>query len=594
MKKKAAVLGAALLMLLLLASCGIRFVRVPAEAEGGSTEPNVTNATNATDAATDAPDAPSSELVIVRPAEGGEAVTAVATEVYRYLRAQTDRVSLTTDATDYAPTAGRTYLLIGSTRYPLSVSLAESVGNGAQIGFAAQADCAALCAGSNQLLYIGAEAFLARYAPMGVFTLPDLPKARIMNAEMCVRESWVLPFPAYAGGETDSQLYACGYGIVQSGDTAKMQVVNDTDAEEFENYLETLETWGYRKTFENTIDENRFAEFRTYFGNTIWTYRIATENKVRVIYDPISLSLEEFSSAGDAEGAEFWMFRRNTESEDTFLIRNADNSWIFIDGGVATESDTFADDLYVFMRTQSGLRDGEKLVISCWYLSHPHRDHFQAFRYLIERHWRDIDLQRVLLNTPDTAAVSNSNNADYQQCAALICRAYPNVKVLKAHSGARVTLSGTELEILFTQEDNLENWYNPDRNDESKRTLYDFNNASLISRITVDGISILELADGFRSDWQLRHYQPATLACDILKIAHHAYNSNCDAWYLSLLETGKVRYALVPHASNGAEKAWATVLGERCIWASDRYDVVFRKRNGGLVSEIIPVKEKVQ
>lgn len=587
MKKKGAVLGAALLMLLLLASCGIRFVRVPAETEGGSTEQTDTAT------ATDAPDGASSELVIIRPADCGEAVTSVATGLFRYLRAQSGNVSLSTDAAEYKPAAGRTYLLVGSTGYPLSVSLGESVGE-TQIGYAAQADCVALCAGSDQLLYIGAEAFLARFAPNGVFTDPELRKPQIMNAETCVRESWTLPFPAYAGGETDPQLYACGYGIVQNGDKAEMQVVNDTDAAEFEHYLETLELWGYRKTFENTIDENRFAEFRTCFGNTIWVYRIAAENKVRVIYDPVSLSLEEFSSPGDAAGAEFWMFRQNTESEDTFLIRNADNSWIFIDGGVATASDAFIDELYTFMRTKSGLQDGEKLVISCWYLSHPHRDHFRAFRYLIERHWKEIDLQRVLLNTPDTAAVSNSNDADYQQCAALICRAYPNVKVLKAHSGAKVNLSGTEIEILFTQEDNLENWYSPDRNDESKRTLYDFNNSSLISRITVDGIRILELADGFRSDWQLRHYQPETLACDILKIAHHAYNSNCDGWYMTLLETGKVRYALVPHASNGVGKAWAAALDERCIWASDQYDVVFRKQNGEPVSEIIPVKEKVQ
>ena len=182
-------------------------------------------------------------------------------------------------------------------------------------------------------------------------------------------------------------------------------------------------------------------------------------------------------------------------------------------------------------------------------MTHGHRDHLLGFKGMISRYNKNIELQRVLANVPDRTVVENKNEEQYRECVELIKRCYPNALYLKAHTGMRIQLADALLEVVYSQEDNLENWCADTQNLNYK--IYDYNNSSLCTKITVAGISVLELGDNFCSQFLIRpYYNIETLATDILKIGHHYYNPESDAFYQALYETGKVKYALVNHWTN--------------------------------------------
>ena len=204
------------------------------------------------------------------------------------------------------------------------------------------------------------------------------------------------------------------------------------------------------------------------------------------------------------------------------------------------------------MKARSDLKDG-KLTISAWYVSHAHRDHYQGFHSLLKLHNKEIDLQRVILNVPDPelsaqTGVSHLDNASqnrgFKDLTDYIGVLYPDVMVLKVHTGMEIQLADVSFTVLYTQEDSLEAWH-------SGEAIWDhtnFNISSIITMIDINGKRILELADNFRPDITLCNYDlGTTLSCDILKVAHHYIDTQADGFYKSLYDAGHIEYALVPN-----------------------------------------------
>lgn len=443
-----------------------------------------------------------------------------------------------------------------------------------------------------------------------------------------MNKNWKFEIPAYPYGILDPTLYSCGYGyeVGMAEEQSYLHLITNTTAPHFQKYLNQLALAGCSTVFENRIDGNRYASCIGADGETYYLYYMqetdATAGTVRVIRDCSSnVSLKDFCyhTEGSSE-SEFYMFNMNYPNEDTFLIRTADNAWIVIDGGITggyggvDPDGKYADALFSFMWEKSGLQQGEKLTISCWYLSHAHRDHFLAFESLIKNHHDRIDLQRILANVPDTSVVYNSNNTQFVTCMEALRTYFPHVAYLKAHTGMEIRLADVSFTVLTTQEDLVDFWvknkevYNTywkhysdlDSSDENfliyrnSYKLYDFNNSSIISKIDINGLSVLEMGDGYRADrWMIPYYSMQTLTTDILKVAHHFNNPELIGFYTSLTDQGYPMYALVSHGDfcglqpfdTAAKQNWYRNLGEGQYFLVGSYYKIygFRKASDGTI-----------
>ena len=481
----------------------------------------------------------------------------------------------------------------------------------------------------------------------GDFTANDSYLDKTIAATAQSLSGWQLSLPAYTHGTLDTTLYSGGYGKNPgvSSEKSTMQVIDHTTAFAFSKYLMLLELSGYTKTFENAIDGNLYASFTDAAGNTFYMYYMKTvdentvevffNNRVHVIHDRSSnVSLDDFCySVPASENTEFYVFNLNTAGEDTILIHAADNSWIMIDGGVTDWGSNvndpegkFADSIYQFMREKSGLKDGEKLVISAWYLTHAHRDHFLAFGSMLTRNHDGIILQRILTNIPDTSVIYNSNNSYYVTVLNTVNSYYPNVKLLKAHAGMEIQLADVHFTVLMAQDSLVQYWtsnkdewnnhwsswvYNKTctQCDGSEcllgRKCYDFNNSSTVTKIKIGDMTILSTGDAYRIDrWMVPYYSMQTLNVDILKVAHHFNNHEMVAtdksgatidrnkYYWKLLEAraDDTLYAIVTNASystSNAKTAWETAFDNSADhhFIEAKYNTIygFKSVNGEVV-----------
>lgn len=571
--------------------------------------------------------APYTEMYLIRPEQSSESLAELCSKLKTVLSEKTDmKISIKNDYSfTYEAVEGRGYLYLGATNGTLSQKAAAQAKEG-HVVYLHEGDSIAVYAADDSLMWGGVQKLLADCLKDGALQIGAPYAEKDLDLSDCYEASWQQPFPAYTDGTLDATLYSCGYGTSEGKDPTEMQIVQDTTMDAFYAYVERLESLGYTLSFNNYIDGNAYAALTDQLGSLIYVYYLTEDGQggtVRAIYDRSSVSLEEFcyTTAG-SDNTEFYMFNMNTSSEDTFLIHAADNSWIFLDGGVTNYAGTdpekkFADALFDFMWERSDLKEGEKLVISCWYLSHAHRDHFLAFDALIQKYHDRIELQRMLANVPDSkVADHNSNMNEFLSCMKTVNTYYPDLLYLKAHTGMEIQIADVSFTVLFTQEDMVDFWVanrddyyahwqywsSTSKSDPNYQTyrdgykLYDYNNSSLNTVISVNGMSVLELGDGYRChEWMAPYYSLSTLRTDVLKIAHHFYNEETLTLYEQITANGDPVYVLINHTSyttSTQKLTWVKSLsaqkGQYVITASGSVIYGLKKVNGKVVKEEIP------
>ena len=410
-----------------------------------------------------------------------------------------------------------------------------------------------------------------------------------------------------------------------------MQVIKDTTETAFLYYVEQLKTMGYEAVLENSIDGNRYANFFDALGNNFYAYYMcemgAKTGVARVILDRSSTPLARFCYTVAGNGtSKLYYFHHVHYGGHIALIHCADNSWIFIDGeNVAPDSPVdpdgkYADELYAFMRERSGLKEGERVVISCWCVSHLDCDHFFGFWSLIKKHHDGIDLRRTMFNAPDREVAHHQCwMTQFKSCMDLVNSYYPDLMHLKTHPGQEVQIANIHFTVLHSQDAVGEFWtdkrkvfeevwsgwwplYRVDKTNptnlyyRSNAKKYDFNNSSTVYRIDIDGLTLLEMGDAFRADaWVVPYYSLETLTTDAVVLAHHFFNDELHPFYWSLIRQGRPWYALVtaagyPFAGEKLDMVNACDPAKNQYLFTAKYDAtqVLSKVNGVVTMEEIP------
>lgn len=490
------------------------------------------------------------KIYIVKPDKASAQVSRLAQGAYELITENTElEAEVVCDgAAAYEPSEERFYVIFGNTTYEQSKSLASGAEDN-KIYYAATDDTLAIYANTDQLLTVGAEKVFADCVKDGVFGVSDEYASLTLDASEYVKDNWALNCPAVTKGMLDNQKYDLSYGMERNKDVSYMHIVRSANTQIFTNYLSVLESLGYKKDFENEAQGNLYASYIGPLGSNVYVYFTKAKFELRVIEDNASAPLSEFNYKLDAsKDTRLYAFKLGYKSEDCFLIHLADNSWIIIDGGYTGEiaGSAYVRDLYKFMAERSSLKDGEKLQIACWYLTHAHEDHMFGVYGLVFEYGDKINIQRVIDNTAKEGTFALSYRKQYVDLLARIKKNNPDVMYLKIHTGMKVELADTTIQVLFTHEDFITAYMSGSTTNP--------NRGSIIALFNIAGLTFLETADNFVYE-NYKQYDLSLLTTDILKIAHHYYDKTMDAFYKSLYQTGKVAYCYNPRQDSRANDA---------------------------------------
>lgn len=193
-----------------------------------------------------------------------------------------------------------------------------------------------------------------------------------------------------------------------------------------------------------------------------------------------------------------------------FVILLEDGSYLIYDGGYPED----AERLFCLLWEHSPLPN-HRIVISAWILTHSHGDHYGCFCNFSRMFTGRVHVRYFLLNSlPNREDVINPIaydgflTTDFHRYAA----AYEGAAKIRMHTGQRIFLPGVELEVLQTFEDVL------------PLPLKFLNEASIVTRLRMEGQSLLFFADCERqAEGRIALFGEA-LKSDFMQVMHHAFS----------------------------------------------------------------------
>ena len=365
-----------------------------------------------------------------------------------------------------------------------------------------------------------------------------------------VREGWLLAAPAYEGGTLAQKLYDCGSGLHNdssspSAEKSFMMCISQTMATQLDAYRYKLSDCGYTMESENIVPcsngkYNLFYGYRK--GNQyLWIYYLANSGEVRVIEERSSMAEAEFEYSFNYDSnteTEVYLYGMkydpkgmgygeaggstdNTNNGLMMIIKQADNSLFLIDGGFYVQATANAvSGLWQFMHEITGTVSGEKIVISCWFVTHPHNDHHALVSSLISNYSKQMDLQRVMFNFPSSSELDAGKMGIVNDVRNTVCQYFPNAKFLKCHTGQSIQLGSMTIDVMTTHEDAI-------AATTGKSIISEGNSMTTVLRFTfADGTRYMELGDisEERESSFLGMYSDAEFKCKISDVAHHGFN----------------------------------------------------------------------
>ncbi|MBQ0084364.1 MAG: MBL fold metallo-hydrolase, partial [Clostridiales bacterium] len=372
---------------------------------------------------------------------------------------------------------------------------------------------------------------------------------------------WKLNIPEYIGGKRASNVYNCGGGLdLENDPSSYMQIINDTSREQFDNYITTLSKNGYKEISNNCSINNLYVQYYNSQNNRlVYAYYIDSLKQANIIEDTTSIPKNEFEYFSSDDEVNIYqyamMYNRNGNGDFVgdsypncgmfYIIKSADNRLFLIDGGDKKQAtDKATKELYKFLHEITGKQEDEKIDIACWFLTHAHQDHYSFVDKLINLFPPEkLNIERIMCNIP--------TDTDFE-LGEKIKKNYTNVKFIKLHTGQKLSLGNIKIEVLFTHEDYVDNFF-------GTSIINDFNNTSTVLKLFINGKTMIisgdwggcdttepvEYSRGLNRMMAMHtNHLINNLKSDILQVSHHALNPYMDSYNSSV----SAKYAFVPAA----------------------------------------------
>lgn len=287
----------------------------------------------------------------------------------------------------------------------------------------------------------------------------------------------------------------------------------------FSAYCQKLEQAGYVLYDENSIAQNRFAEY-TKGTELVSVSFLPFDGSLRVISEKAT-SLLPLQAGSYDHVADPALMQMSFDDEAGnfgmgYVFTLEDGSYLIIDGGGRNTGD--AERLFQYLQENNRRTDG-RILIRAWILTHEHYDHVCGFQVFAQKYAGDVTLERLLWNMVPYYEAKEEAGFYYSQLQSA-AQSFGNVEIIKVHAGQRAQFANAELEILFTPE--LLAPYQ----------ITEMNDTSLILRVKISGKTILFLADASTpTNGQqntavslLYKMYGAELKADICQVGHHGWN----------------------------------------------------------------------
>ena len=361
---------------------------------------------------------------------------------------------------------------------------------------------------------------------------PDPVAQNVLGAELYA-------LPAFEAGQKT--------GFYKSSGTTEILRYDHTGAADFGAYRQTLLNAGFTVYDEHGVEENLFATLvnEALTVNLSWFSGTGT---MRIVAEERGALCPLADDHATVCGALLTGMKGETvvASEGMgYIIRLSDGSFCIIDGGMGDPDHLDSDKLMGILNAQKP-QGIEKPVIAAWIFTHLHGDHVGVFNCFSIDHANDVELERLYFNFPREEEIALSDSPymlddsiyRWNQFKKNLVERYPDVPVVKLHTGNRFRVRGASFETLFTLDDLYPS---------SILNGNGMNESSLLLKMTLEGQTFLWTGDfGFISaDLVLEEYDK-TLRCDFLQLAHHGMNGT-----VALYSRVDPAFALLPVWNGG-------------------------------------------
>ncbi len=194
---------------------------------------------------------------------------------------------------------------------------------------------------------------------------------------------------------------------------------------------------------------------------------------------------------------------------NSFLITTESGKVIAIDGG-------WKQDAGKFLRYLRDLTGEAVPHVDAWFLTHPHLDHIDAFKEMMEFHRDEVSVDRVYFHFPSSTflAADESSVQTMEEFYHVLPLFADRVRFVSG--GDKLDVGEAHFDILYTHDF------------EFKGNVC--NNSCLVFRMTLGGKSVLFLGDcGVEAGQKILRLwgESGILKSDLCQMAHHGQNG-CD------------------------------------------------------------------
>ncbi len=321
-----------------------------------------------------------------------------------------------------------------------------------------------------------------------------------------------------------------GYSFedTDTGDDCYMRSFGAVDYSDFDDYCDDIAENGFELYAEKTLENNVYRTYanKRYVVTTIYTGynrygKVLVEPRVGTalptkaednVYTPIAGMDTTITQVGLYDGD-----LGETYNGMCYIVRLADGIFIVVDGGFAREGSP--ERIYDVLRKQAP--DPDNIVIAAWMITHAHDDHVDVFESFFEAYGDKVTVEKFICNLPSDAQTGDVWTKDikwmrYKQVRAVFEEYCSDIPVVKAHPGQEFYIRNVKIDILYTV----------DIFDLNHSKLEDFNNTSVVFKLTAEGKSMIFLGDYDDDAYTMKKlYTASTLNSDIVQMAHHGLAS---------------------------------------------------------------------
>lgn len=300
---------------------------------------------------------------------------------------------------------------------------------------------------------------------------------------------------------------AWGYAL---GGNSRETVLYQASASDFTAYQTVLTTQGYTKFEEHSVQGLDYAAYRK---DDDCLFVTLSNNELRTVYEPADECWlpEDRIAVGSYETTGYLMGVYGSgqfQNGMCMFYLLSDGSFVIFDGG-HNESD--AANLYDNLKAVAKKNGITKIRISAMIITHFHGDHCGFFDSFI-RSTPDVTIERAVMLelSLDMGKQALEGSSYYSASVVALKEKHPETKIVRLHTGQVLTLGDMQLEMLYTPADL------------AYGSLTDYNDASMVMRLTVNHKNILMTGDAGTATWTLLAKKYGTyLKSDYLQVPHH-------------------------------------------------------------------------